>query len=210
MRVSDVTAEMSFDLLDRLNETLLGRGEAPIAFDSDGREGICGACGVTINGRPHGPLPGTTTCQLPRRPFAMATRSRSSRFGQGFSGDPRSLRRSQCAGSHHLGRRLCLGAGGQRPMANTLPVRKPVAEAALDAAACIGWGPVAALPERLGLAVYGSEATTFGAAAAGAARIIIAIRYRWSRRWTRVSLGLQQFWRVPAGPRGCASNTSRR
>jgi len=60
--VSEVTAEMSFlDLLDRLNETLLGRGEAPIASDSDCREGICGACGVTINGRPHGPLPGTFT-----------------------------------------------------------------------------------------------------------------------------------------------------
>jgi succinate dehydrogenase / fumarate reductase, iron-sulfur subunit len=55
--------------LDRLNEGLVSRGEPPVAFDSDCREGICGACGIVVDGRPHGPLPGTTTCMLPLRAF---------------------------------------------------------------------------------------------------------------------------------------------
>ena len=147
--VGDVTAEMSFlDLLDRLNETLLGRGEAPIAFDSDCREGICGACGVTINGRPHGPLPGTTTCQLPLSAFRDGDEITVEPFRAGAFPVIRDL----CVDRSALDR--IIGAGGyvsvrvgSAPDGNTLPVRKPVAEAALDAAACIGGGAcVAACP----------------------------------------------------------------
>jgi succinate dehydrogenase / fumarate reductase iron-sulfur subunit len=65
-----LSPDMSFlEMLDVLNESLIKRGEDPIAFDSDCREGICGSCGVVINGVPHGPLPGVTTCQLYMRHF---------------------------------------------------------------------------------------------------------------------------------------------
>ena len=66
----DVSPDMSFlEMLDVVNEQLIKNGEEPIAFDSDCREGICGACGFMINGRPHGPDPGTTVCQLHMRRF---------------------------------------------------------------------------------------------------------------------------------------------
>mgnify|MGYP000851006800 CR=1 FL=1 len=69
-----ISPDLSFlEMLDILNEELVGRGEAPIAFDHDCREGICGSCAMVINGDPHGPLPGTTTCQLYMRHFQNAT-----------------------------------------------------------------------------------------------------------------------------------------
>src|SRR5262245_60153364 len=62
---SEISHDISFlEMLDIVNEDLTRRGEEPIAFDSDCREGICGSCGLVINGRPHGPLPATTVCQL--------------------------------------------------------------------------------------------------------------------------------------------------
>src|ERR1017187_4027173 len=65
IEAKDIGAEMSFlEMLDVVNERLTLAGERPIAFDHDCREGICGSCGVVINGIPHGPRPGTTTCQL--------------------------------------------------------------------------------------------------------------------------------------------------
>ena len=69
-QVKEVTADMSFlEMLDVLNEELIGRGEEPVAFDHDCREGICGSCGFLINGVPHGPRRGTTVCQLHMRFF---------------------------------------------------------------------------------------------------------------------------------------------
>lgn len=140
---------MSFlDLLDSLNEQLVERGEPPIAFDSDCREGICGACGVQINGRPHGPLPKTTTCQLPLSAF---------RDGQELVVEPLRAQafpvvRDLCVDRSALDRIVQAGGfisvkTGSAPEANGLPVAKQVAEAALDAAACIGCGAcVAACP----------------------------------------------------------------
>ena len=67
---NDVTPEMSFlEMLDVVNEELITRGEQPIAFDHDCREGICGSCGMMINGVAHGPMKGTATCQLHMRHF---------------------------------------------------------------------------------------------------------------------------------------------
>ena len=141
--------EMSFlDLLDTLNERLVEQGESPIAFDSDCREGICGACGVTINGRPHGPQRKTTTCQLPLSAFAD---------GEELTVEPLRaaafpLVRDLCVDRSALDRIVQAGGfisvkTGSAPEANSLPVAKPVAEAALDAAACIGCGAcVAACP----------------------------------------------------------------
>ena len=69
--VDGITPDTSFlEMLDSLNEQLTQRGEEPVAFDSDCREGICGMCSVVIDGRPHGPIPGTTTCQLYMRHFS--------------------------------------------------------------------------------------------------------------------------------------------
>ncbi len=69
-QVKGVTADMSFlEMLDVLNEELIGRGEDPVAFDHDCREGICGSCGFLINGAAHGPRRGTTVCQLHMRFF---------------------------------------------------------------------------------------------------------------------------------------------
>src|SRR5437868_13738708 len=66
----DVSPDMSFlEMLDVVNEGLIARGEDPIAFDSDGREGICGTCGFMVDGIPHGPMPATTVCQLHMRSF---------------------------------------------------------------------------------------------------------------------------------------------
>ena len=69
-QVTDVSAEMSFlEMLDLLNDRLTNQGEEPVAFDHDCREGICGSCGVMINGQAHGPQLGTATCQLHMRQF---------------------------------------------------------------------------------------------------------------------------------------------
>ena len=88
--VKGISPDMSFlEMLDVLNEDLLRKGDEPIAFDHDCREGICGSCNMIINGRAHGPEPGTTTCQLHMRKFSdgdtitvepwRAARSRSTR-----------------------------------------------------------------------------------------------------------------------------------
>lgn len=147
--VKSAAPEMSFlDLLDLMNEQLIAEGERPIAFDSDCREGICGACGVTINGRPHGPLPKTTTCQLPLSAF---------RDGDEITVEPFRSRsfpvlRDLCVDRSALDRIVQSGGyvsvkTGSAPEANSLPIPKAVAEAALDAAACIGCGAcVAACP----------------------------------------------------------------
>ena len=69
-KVTDISPDMSFlEMLDFLNEQLIKNGDDPIAFDHDCREGICGTCGIVINGRSHGPLKGVTTCQLHMRSF---------------------------------------------------------------------------------------------------------------------------------------------
>ena len=75
----NVSEHMSFlEMLDVLNEELVGKNEEPISFDHDCREGICGACGMVVNGVPHGPQKATTTCQLHMRQFNMAMNYTSS------------------------------------------------------------------------------------------------------------------------------------
>jgi succinate dehydrogenase / fumarate reductase iron-sulfur subunit len=144
-----ITAHMSFlEMLDVVNERLLEDGEEPIAFDHDCREGICGACGVVINGIAHGPLPGTTTCQLHMRHFNDGDEITIEPWRAGAFPVVRDLVVDRSAFD-----RIIQSGGyvsvrtGAAPEANSLPVPKPDSDKAFDAATCIGCGAcVAACP----------------------------------------------------------------
>ncbi|SPE52458.1 Succinate dehydrogenase/fumarate reductase subunit B [Verrucomicrobia bacterium] len=138
----EVLADMSFlEMLDVVNEGLLARGEDPIAFDSDCREGICGMCSLVINGVPHGGHRGTATCQLHMRHF---------KDGQTVNIEPWRARafpiikdlvtnRSAFDRIIQAGGFVSVNTGGA-PDGNAIPVPKDAAESAMDAAACIGCG----------------------------------------------------------------------
>jgi succinate dehydrogenase / fumarate reductase, iron-sulfur subunit len=145
----DVSPDMSFlEMLDVVNEGLTAKGEDPIAFDHDCREGICGTCGFVINGSPHGPRAATTTCQLHMRSFedgAVLTlepwRARAFPVLKDLIVDRGSFDRIIAAGG------FVSVATGNAPDANAIPVPKLNADLAMDAAACIGCGAcVAACP----------------------------------------------------------------
>jgi succinate dehydrogenase / fumarate reductase, iron-sulfur subunit len=147
--VDDLGPQLTLlEALDVLNERLVERGQLPIAFESDCREGICGACGVVVDGQAHGPRAGATTCQLALRDFrpgAIITlepfRARAFPVLRDLIVDRGALDRIIQAGGYVSVRT------GSAPEANSLPVARPAAEAALDAAACIGCGAcVAACP----------------------------------------------------------------
>jgi succinate dehydrogenase / fumarate reductase iron-sulfur subunit len=140
---------MSFlEMLDVLNEELLGKGEEPVAFDSDCREGICGMCGLMINGRPHGGQPGTTTCQVHMRHYRDGDtiyiepwRAAAFPVIKDLVVDRSGFDRIVQAGGYVTGN--C----GSAPDANAVLVPKEQAERAFEAAACIGCGAcVAACP----------------------------------------------------------------
>ncbi len=146
---ADVSPDMSFlEMLDVVNEGLIVKGEDPIAFDHDCREGICGACGMVINGRPHGPRERTTTCQLHLRSFRDGDelwlepwRARAFPVLRDLIVDRTALDRVIAAGG------FISAPIGSAPDGNALPVRKLNADLAMDAAACIGCGAcVAACP----------------------------------------------------------------
>ena len=145
--VADVSPDMSFlEVLDVLNEQLIGRGEIPVAFDHDCREGICGMCGFMINGVAHGPLPGTTVCQLHMRHF---------RDGQELYLEPWRARAFPVVRDLIVDRsafdRLIAAGGfisastGSAPDGNAILVGKDVADKSMDAAACIGCGACVAM-----------------------------------------------------------------
>jgi succinate dehydrogenase / fumarate reductase iron-sulfur subunit len=145
----DVSPDMSFlEMLDVVNEGLTLRGEAPIAFDHDCREGICGSCGMMINGIAHGPMKGTATCQLHMRSFKDGDtiyiepwRARAFPVVKDLVVDRSAFDRIVAAGGF-------VGVStGSAPDGNAIPVPKPDADQAMDAAACIGCGAcVAACP----------------------------------------------------------------
>ena len=146
---SDISPDMSFlEMLDVVNEGLIGRGEDPIAFDHDCREGICGMCGMMINGLAHGPRPATTVCQLHMRSF---------RDGETIVIEPWRAAAFPVIKDLVVDRvpfdRIVAAGGfisvptGSAPDGNAIPVAKTVADRAMDAAACIGCGAcVAACP----------------------------------------------------------------
>jgi len=163
--VKDVTDDMSFlEVLDVLNETLRARGEEPVAFDHDCREGICGSCGMVINGRPHGPRRATTACQLHVRHLAPGVEVwvepwRATAFPviKDLVVDRSALDRIIEAGGFVTVR------AGSAPEANTRPIPKPDADLAMDAAACIGCGAcVAACPNASAMLFVAAKVSHLG------------------------------------------------
>lgn len=147
--LSDVSPDMSFlEMLDMLNEQLEREDKEPVAFDSDCREGICGSCSMVINGRAHGPMKLTTTCQLHMRSFKDGDtiyiepwRSAAFPVIKDLVVDRTALDRIIQAGGY-----VSVRTGAVQD-ANNLPIGKDCAERAMDAAACIGCGAcVAACP----------------------------------------------------------------
>lgn len=144
--LKDVPQGASFlEMLDILNEQLMAEGNEPIVFDHDCREGICGMCSLFINGEAHGPSKGATTCQLYMRKFHDGQiitiepwRSAGFPIVRDLMVDRNAYDKIMQAGGF-----ISVNTGGV-PDANTIPVSKPKAEMAMDAAACIGCGACAA------------------------------------------------------------------
>lgn len=140
--LSDVTEDMSLlEVLDLLNLQLARNGEEPIAFDSDCREGICGSCGLQINGRPHGPLKGVASCQIHMRTFKENDtitiepfRAKAFPIVKDLVIDRTAFDRIIQAGGF-----ISVNTGGA-PDANTIPIPKKTVDAAFEAAACISCG----------------------------------------------------------------------
>lgn len=146
--IDGVSPEMSFlEMLDTLNEDLILRGEDPVAFDHDCREGICGACGVVINGRAHGPEP-TTTCQLHMRHFSDGDTIDVEPWRAAAFPVVKDLVVDRSALDRVIGSGGWITVpAGSAPEAHATPVPKPTADTAFEHAACIGCGAcVAACP----------------------------------------------------------------
>ena len=151
--VPDISEDMSFlEMLDIVNDRLLADGEEPIAFEHDCREGICGSCGMMINGRAHGPQRGTATCQLHMRKFSDGDVITVEPWRAAAFPVVKDLvvNRSALDRIIEAGGFISVNSGAA-PEANMTPIPKPVADAAFDAAACIGCGAcVAACPNSAG------------------------------------------------------------
>ena len=138
----DLNPNMSFlEMLDVVNDTLASKGEEPIAFAHDCREGICGTCGLTINGKPHGPGRGIATCQLYLRTFADG----DTITVEPFRAKPFPVLKDLIVDRSAFDRIIGVGGfisvrTGSAPDGNALPIAKPDAELSMDAAACIGCG----------------------------------------------------------------------
>ena len=156
--VENVSPDMSFlEMLDVVNEQLIAGGKDPIAFDSDCREGICGACGFLVNGIPHGPDPGTTVCQLHMRRFKdndrlvlEPWRARAFPLIKDLVVDRSAFDRIIQAGGY-----TSVNVGGAQD-GNSILVPKPVADTAMDAAACIGCGACVAACKNASAALFTS------------------------------------------------------
>ncbi|GGB84746.1 succinate dehydrogenase [Flavobacterium suaedae] len=141
--ISDVSPDMSFlEMLDVLNEDLNNKGEDPVAFDHDCREGICGMCSLYINGEAHGPDRGVTTCQLHMRKFKDGDtiyiepfRAKAFPVIKDLVVDRTSFDRIQQAGGF-----ISVNTSGNTQDANAIPIKKHNADLSFDAATCIGCG----------------------------------------------------------------------
>ncbi|UCF67755.1 MAG: succinate dehydrogenase/fumarate reductase iron-sulfur subunit [Acidobacteriota bacterium] len=149
----DISPDMSFlEMLDVVNERLILDGEEPIAFEHDCREGICGSCGMMINGQAHGPLPGTTTCQLHMRHFSDGDTIYIEPWRSGAFPVLKDLIVDRAAFDRVIQAGGFISVStGEAPDANAIPIPKDVADAAFDSATCIGCGAcVAQCPNGAG------------------------------------------------------------
>lgn len=164
-QLQNVDPNMSFlEMLDVLNQKLISEGEDPVAFDHDCREGICGMCSLVINGSPHGPEKGTTTCQLHMRKF----KSGDTIYIEPFRGtafpivkdlvvDRSSFDRIQRSGAY-----VSVNTSGNTVDANATPIPKPDADAAFMSAACIGCGAcVAACKNSSAMLFVGAKVSQY-------------------------------------------------
>lgn len=143
-QATDVSPDSSFlEMLDQVNDGLMSDGKAPIAFDHDCREGICGMCGVMVNGEAHGPVPGTTACQVHMRDYEQRGikelwiepwRAKAFPVLRDLVVDRTSFDRVMQAGGFVTVRT------GAAPDGNAIPIGKAVADEAMDYATCIGCG----------------------------------------------------------------------
>ncbi|WP_378180945.1 succinate dehydrogenase/fumarate reductase iron-sulfur subunit [Aquimarina sp. SS2-1] len=141
--ISGIEGDMSFlEMLDMLNEGLIAKGEEPVVFDHDCREGICGSCSLQINGEPHGPDRLITTCQLHMRKFNDGDtiyiepfRAKAFPVIKDLMIDRSAFDRIQQAGGF-----ISVNTSGNTIDANAIPIRKEDADQAMDAATCIGCG----------------------------------------------------------------------
>jgi succinate dehydrogenase / fumarate reductase iron-sulfur subunit len=159
-QAADISTDMSFlEMLDVINEKLTMEGKDPVAFDHDCREGICGMCGVVVNGRPHGPEEGTTLCQLHMRHFSDGDtiviepwRARAFPIIKDLVVDRSAFDTIIQAGGY-----ISVNTGGA-PDGNAVAVPQTDAEKAMDAAACIGCGAcVAACPNAAAMLFTGAK-----------------------------------------------------
>lgn len=142
-KVTEISEHMSFlEMMDVLNEQLITKGEEPVAFDHDCREGICGMCSMYINGEAHGPDRGVTTCQLHMRMFNDGDtihiepfRAKAFPVVKDLVVDRSAFDRIQHAGGY-----VSVNTSGNTQDANAIPINKENADKAFDAATCIGCG----------------------------------------------------------------------
>jgi succinate dehydrogenase / fumarate reductase iron-sulfur subunit len=163
--VSDISEHMSFlEMMDVLNEQLVNSNEEPVAFDHDCREGICGMCSMQINGEPHGPDRGVTTCQLHMRMFKDGDtitiepfRAKAFPVIKDLVVDRTSFERIQQVGGY-----ISVNTSGNTQDANAIPISKYAADEAMDAATCIGCGAcVAACKNASAMLFVGAKVSQY-------------------------------------------------
>jgi len=164
-KVSSIDPDMSFlEMLDLLNQELITSGAPPVAFDHDCREGICGACSLVINGTPHGPIKGTTTCQLHMRAFKDGDtiliepfRARAFPIVKDLVIDRQAFEKIQRSGGY-----ISVNTSGNTVDANTIPVPKADADTAFNSATCIGCGAcVAACKNSSAMLFVGAKVSQY-------------------------------------------------
>ena len=162
----DIGPDMSFlEMLDVVNEGLIKEGKEPIAFEHDCREGICGSCGMVINGNPHGPKKAISSCQLHMRTFADGDKI----WIEPWRAKAFPVRKDLVVDRSALDRIIQAGGfisvrTGSAPDANAIPIPKENADSAFDAATCIGCGAcVAACPNASAMLFTAAKVAHLGA-----------------------------------------------
>jgi succinate dehydrogenase / fumarate reductase iron-sulfur subunit len=161
-QMNDVSEDSSFlETLDQLNESLVEKGEEPVEFEHDCREGICGSCAMMINGVPHGPEKGTTACQLHMRSFKDGEKV----IVEPWRAKPFPVRKDLTVDRSAFDRIINAGGfisvnTGAPQDANSLPIEKEVADSAFDAATCIGCGACVAACKNASAMLFVSAKAT--------------------------------------------------